>query len=110
MSVIDQQHALSLLGGHEVIYKKILQKFIDTCDSGSYSFSADEVTGDFETVARKIHSVKGVSQNVGAMALYEIALELDTLAKDKNTSDIIAKISSYDATLSEALNEIKTLV
>ncbi|RMA80297.1 Hpt domain-containing protein [Umboniibacter marinipuniceus] len=110
MSVIDQEHAISLLGGHEVIYKKILQKFIDSVDAGSYSFTANDVNGDFDAVARIIHSVKGVSENVGAMKVKELAVVLDQQAKDHLTNDIISGIDGYNAAMAEACNEIRQIL
>ena len=110
MSVIDQQHAISLLGGHEVIYKKILQKFIDSVEAGSYSFTANDVNEDFDAVARIIHSVKGVSENVGAMKVKDLAVVLDQQAKDRLTNDIISGINPYNAAMSEACDEIKNIL
>ena len=110
MSVIDQEHAISLLGGHEVIYKKILQKFIDSVEAGSYSFTASDVNGDFDAVARIIHSVKGVSENVGAMKVKELAVVLDQQAKDQRANDIISGIESYDAAMNEACDEIREIL
>jgi HPt (histidine-containing phosphotransfer) domain-containing protein len=110
MSVIDQEHAISLLGGQEVIYKKILQKFIDTVEAGSYSFTESTVKGDFDAVARTIHSLKGVSENVGAMEVKALTMVLDQQAKDGLKSDIISSIDSYDKALSEACDEIREIL
>ncbi|WP_298636332.1 Hpt domain-containing protein [uncultured Umboniibacter sp.] len=110
MSVIDQAHALSLLNGHEIIYKKILQKFVDSVEGGSYRFTAHDVNSDFETVARIIHSVKGVAENVGAMKLKELAVLLDQQARDGRVNDIICGIDSYNETLSEACNAIRQIL
>lgn len=110
MSVIDQEHAISLLGGQEVIYKKILQKFIDSVETGSYSFTASNVNGDFDAVTRSIHSLKGVSENVGAMKLKELIVVLDQQAKDGLKNDIINGIDSYNKALSEACDEIREIL
>ncbi|MCK5881058.1 MAG: Hpt domain-containing protein [Sinobacterium sp.] len=110
MSMIDQQHALDLLGGNERIYLKFLQKFVDSANKGKYTISKDIVEEDFEHAARTFHAMKGLSENIGALSIKGISLTLDEAAKNQNKALVLANIDEYNSILEQVKQEAERIL
>jgi len=68
---IDRKIGLSHMGNSELLYLKILHNFRD--DYTNYNID----TLHNHEFKRAIHTIKGVSANIGAVALHKISQELD---------------------------------
>lgn len=110
MSMIDQQHALNLLGGNERIYLKFLQKFIDSANAGKYTITQNVVESDFEHAARTFHAMKGLSENIGALSIKGIAVKLDDAAKNQNKALVLSNIDEYNAILEQVKCEAESIL
>ncbi len=110
MSMIDQQHALNLLGGNERIYMKFLQKFVDSAKAGKYSISSDVINSDFDHAARTFHAMKGLSENIGALCIKDVALVLDEAAKNHDTSTILTRLDEYNTVLDQVMAEAESIL
>lgn len=73
---IDVKIGLSHLAGNKELYKKILLRFLNDFESLNFSFMSKEEK------RRTIHTIKGLSGNIGAVKLYEIISE----AQNENIS------------------------
>jgi len=72
MKHIDIKEGLSHVGGMKKLYIKILRDFME-----SYrDFSIDDLEGD--EFKRAIHTLKGLSANIGAGRVHEVAVEVDS--------------------------------
>lgn len=110
MSIIDQQHALNLLGGNQRIYMKFLQKFVDSSKAGKYSISSDLINDDFDHVARTLHAMKGLSENIGALGIKNVASVLDEAAKNNDTRTILSHLDEYNAVLDQVTAEAERIL
>ncbi|MBN2810223.1 MAG: cache domain-containing protein [Deltaproteobacteria bacterium] len=69
--VIDVQKGLSHLAGDEGLYVRILRSFVEEFKGVKIDFA------DYDLAARTIHTLKGLSANIGALALHRVCLELE---------------------------------
>ena len=77
----DLSGVMERLGGNEVLLKRLLGKFRDTYrDSRSRLNMLLEATEKDEAY-RLVHSIKGVSANLGIGKLYRLAILLETRMK-----------------------------
>ena len=80
---IDVEGAMNAWArGHERLYMKYLLRFPD--DPYVENFVEALETGDLATAYRAIHSLKGVSANLGMTKLHELCEEGTTIMKDPN--------------------------
>ena len=73
---IDVKIGLSHLAGNKELYKKILVRFLNDFDNLNFALMS------IEEKKRTIHTMKGLSGNIGAVKLYEIISEAQNSDKD----------------------------
>lgn len=110
MSSIDQDYAISLLGGNQRIYLKFLQKFVDAANSGKYELSQHILDNDFDHAARTFHSMKALCENIGAVSIKGFITELDAAAKEGNKVFISARLGQYNACVVKVKSDAITLL
>ncbi|PIE89674.1 MAG: hypothetical protein CR997_10140 [Acidobacteria bacterium] len=96
---IDLSKGVAQAGGNKKIYASILNKFTLNHATKIECIKQAYEQGDLPKAHRLIHTLKGVSGNMGAMALHSAAKDLETLFKDGG------KISSE--TFYDKLNQVK---
>ncbi|THB72995.1 MAG: response regulator [Gammaproteobacteria bacterium] len=79
---IDLASGLKKLGGNKKLYYKILNDFVDTYRREKESLFILLNDKDTETLSRKLHSIKGISLNLGLDNLGEIARSAELIVKD----------------------------
>jgi len=89
---IDQDDALSRIGGNMSLYKRLLGRFVE----GNHYEELEKAlqSGDMEEATRQAHSLKGVSANLSLTKIRSLSIELEQLLKD-------------NADYSSCLNELK---
>ncbi len=90
---LNTTKALHQLLGNKKLYLKILNNFFDTYKD------IDVETLSNEEFYRTIHTIKGLSASIGAMALYEVSKELND-TQDRNL------LESWHVELIKVLNEL----
>ncbi len=105
---IDFSSGLSRLSGNRQLYVKLLCKFKDSQQDAAQEIRAAFQSGNVETAGLLAHTVKGVSGNLGAEALYRAAAELEKAIKDgqENIAPLLAEFSSE---LMVVMDGIRTL-
>ncbi len=93
---IDTQTGLSHMGNNKKLYLKILSNFY-----GDYSDITFDGLND-EEFKRAMHTLKGLSVNIGAMKLHRIAKEIEETGNR-------ALLDSLMKELKEVLNELSTI-
>ena len=79
----DGNALLDRLGGDEELFREILAGFVDDISRQISELRESVSNGDDrENSARKAHTIKGASANVGAEALSKTALEVEEAAKE----------------------------
>jgi len=88
---IDQDDALSRVGGNLGLYKRLLEKFVDGNQSEELERALQ--SGDKTEALRQAHSLKGVSANLSLVKIRTLSLELEQLLKDgADHTDCLAKL------------------
>jgi CheY-like chemotaxis protein/HPt (histidine-containing phosphotransfer) domain-containing protein len=86
---IDINAGLACVGHNAVLYTRLLKKFRDT---KGLSFESDFrlalISGDWSGATRLAHSIKGVSQTLGARDLGQMALVIEQAAKTRDERTI----------------------
>ena len=96
---IDTKSGIARVGGNKKLYRKILIKFYT-----DYSEATTEILdaigqNDQELARRLAHTVKGVSGNIGAGDLQEIAGQLESAITDGETDHARSLIPSFETRL-----------
>jgi PAS domain S-box-containing protein len=96
-SVFDRSALLNRVGGDQEIVAEVLQLFFQDIPRQIQSLEEAVSKGDTGLAMRRAHSIKGAAANVGAYALQEAALLVETASRDGQLSGA--------ANLVEALSE-----
>jgi CheY-like chemotaxis protein len=94
---IDTKDGLERMGGNVGSYIKLLNKFAENQADAISNITGAVDSGDQEAAIRHAHTLKGVSGNVGANGLQELAGRLES-----------SYIDSLDAEVTPLLEEIET--
>lgn len=102
--------ALDRVAGNEKTYISILEKYKNNFASFIPSLKDSVIKKDTETAERDIHTLKGVSGNIGAFETHDLSkkVEID-LKSDKD----ILQLDSYvelDASIKQDIKDIKSLL
>lgn len=100
---IDTQAGLNTSAGNEQLYRRILEKFLNSQASFVEQFEQALTDKDSELATRLAHTLKGNAGNIGAGQLAEAAklLELDAKALQEG-----AQLSARLAEVEQALNPV----
>jgi polar amino acid transport system substrate-binding protein len=78
---IDTAAGVARLGGNVGSYLRLLDKFVDNQADAVDRIRSEHEAGNHEEAIRAAHTLKGVSGSIGAMALQEVAQELEETLK-----------------------------
>ena len=89
ITLINHDEGIKRMGGDEELYKELLDGFCkyykDSVNSMKNALNDDNM----EELASLAHGVKGASGNISATYLFDIAKELELIAKDNGSKRII---------------------
>ncbi|PIE01974.1 MAG: hypothetical protein CSA81_09510 [Acidobacteria bacterium] len=109
---IDLSKGVAQAGGNKKIYASILNKFTLNHAAKIECIKQAYEQGDLQKAHRLIHTLKGVSGNMGAMALHSAAKDLETLFKDggRISSEIFYdKLDQVKVPLQQVLKSISSV-
>lgn len=75
MNFISKEIAMSYLMGNEMIFSKIKASFLNSYINHENDFPALMERKNLKDLELYIHSIKGISLNLGAKVLYDTAVE-----------------------------------
>jgi CheY-like chemotaxis protein len=84
---LDVRTGLARTGGRMEAYLSILRRFRDQHAEAAGEIRSAMDQGDWETVRRLAHTLKGVAGNIGADRLHRAAAELETALKQESPAD-----------------------
>ena len=93
---LDQEWGLALMGGNMPLYQRIMTGFVET-------YANLRLDLDNPEDRRNLHTLKGLSGNLGASRLQELAAALEK----RNEADLLA---SFHQELSGVCDEIRALL
>nr|CRH07954.1 Conserved membrane protein of unknown function. histidine kinase [Candidatus Magnetococcus massalia] len=103
----DLQGALNRMGGSAKAYRKTLGKVIESQAGAVAEIKQYLAAGDQESAERTAHTVKGVSSNIGALALQEVAAEVERALHQGELPLDEAMMEKLEKVLAESLATIE---
>ncbi|ODN30093.1 histidine kinase N-terminal 7TM domain-containing protein [Fervidobacterium thailandense] len=71
-------------GFTDEFFGELLETFIKSCDKNIEKMKEALQSGDFETLRREAHSLKGAARSLGLEVMAELAYEIENIAREKN--------------------------
>ncbi len=105
---IDIANGLARVGGNRATYRKLLLKFAHNNANAGAEIRAALQQGDAECAVRLAHTLKGVSGNIGAIALHQAAKELETALKEQRPEQTTL-LENCDRALQQVVQAIAAL-
>ena len=96
---IDVRTGVLRIGGNKDRYLKLLEKFIENQKDAGGRILAAVQNGARDEAVRHAHTLKGISGSIGAVRLYEQAIELETMLKENGDAGLVEKIDEMTRTL-----------
>jgi CheY-like chemotaxis protein len=84
-SLLSIQAALPRFGNDIKYYKEFLVEFIQTLPERMEQFQTLFSNGDYETLAKNAHNLKGVAASMGAIQLSVLAAKLDQQSRNRES-------------------------
>jgi PAS domain S-box-containing protein len=104
----DVSRGIARLGGNINVYRKALEKFIETEAQTIERIRQCVKSGDIYGAELIAHSLKGVAGNIGANELSSVAGDLETVLTDNTTDLFETRITALAQHLSDAITTIKS--
>lgn len=106
-SLVDIDFATSQLGGNSELLARMLGKFCDEFSSTPQSVIDALANGDKHEAKMKVHTTKGLSGNLGLLALFECSKVLDQQIRDDNIDD--SQLDAFVHIMAETIACVKNL-
>ncbi|MCR5828814.1 MAG: Hpt domain-containing protein [Lachnospiraceae bacterium] len=101
----DTQTALERFLGKEELYLKFIKKFLD--DKSFEELKGHIADSDYENALKSVHTLKGVSGNLGFTALYDVASDMVTKFRASQELDAVAEYGKLEQIYTEIYSIIK---
>jgi len=90
----DTQTALERFLGKEELYIKFIKKFLD--DKSFEELKNNIEKSDYENALKSVHTLKGVSGNLGFTALYDVTSDMVTKFRALQERDAVAEFGKLE--------------
>ena len=94
--VLDKKEALALCSGDEELFLELCVVFLTDARGLIERLSQALLAGDFETVGRHAHALKGISANICAGPLKESAKQLEMAGRNQEESQLTSLFQRVD--------------
>ena len=83
---VDYENGIKRFAGNEALYEKYLLKFRDDVhyEAAKAAFDA----GDFETLLKEAHTLKGVAGTLGLVDIYQNCADIVTVLRSEKTEQV----------------------
>ncbi len=107
---INVDSALEYCQGDEELYKDILRDYVEDTQKSVQILNEALENNDMESYEIKVHAIKGTSKMIGADEIYETALELEMLAKEKKAQGMDTKHEALTEKIAFITGAIKSIL
>jgi two-component system, sensor histidine kinase and response regulator len=104
---LDVADGLNRVAGNMKLYRSLLRQFADQQADTVSAVRASLAREDFASAERLIHTLKGVSGNLGAKALSGLVAELERSLRDRNAQSLEAGLSGIAPELARLMEAIR---
>nr|WP_297347772.1 Hpt domain-containing protein [uncultured Glaciecola sp.] len=105
--ILNYEFALNQLGGNEALLSKMLGKFFSEFENVSVEIVGFIEVSDIKSANMLVHTVKGISGNLGLQALHDCSTRFDTELRTGMPSQVI--IDEFGKTVAATCLEIKQM-
>lgn len=102
--LINKEFGLKQLSDNEALYKKLLLRFLQEYRESAQKVAEFQTQNNQDAMQLLVHTIKGVSGNLGLDYLHSIAKVTDDDVKSQGAS---AELSSLQSALSQTLAQIE---
>ncbi len=106
----DTVSGLTRLGGNTKLYQSLLVNFYQDNQGFSQEINQAFAQNDMALVHRLVHTIKGVSGNIGAQDLQAAAIKLEFVLRKNNLDEIQVELESFNSELKVTISRLKELV
>ncbi len=103
---IDMNIGLMMVAGNRKLYLKLLEKFYHLKANSAVEIKDALNNNDMNTVMNVVHSIKGVSGNIGAMDLFSAATVFDEAVSKEETHKFDELYANYQRALNVVINSL----
>ncbi|GMO68488.1 MAG: hypothetical protein Ta2A_16750 [Treponemataceae bacterium] len=103
---VDVQKGISMTGGTEALYVKVLQSFCKDIRERLPALDEIETQSDIESFTIQVHALKSAAATIGAAAVSEMAKELEDAGKKGDREKIKAIVPTFTKNLSALATNI----
>jgi CheY-like chemotaxis protein len=104
---LDTRLGLSRMCGKRPLYLKMLRRYAESQSCAPAQIRAALAAGDTEVAERVAHTLKGVSGNVGASGVQQLADLLDTAIRTHGTSgEVLRCLGELETPLAELISSL----
>jgi len=89
LPILNYDFALNQLGGNEALLSKMLDRFVDEFAKTPAEIISLIQAQDIQNAKMKVHTVKGISGNLGLQALFDCATRFDAELRSGEASEAI---------------------
>lgn len=107
MSYVDKKIALQYLANSEKLFDKVKNSFLNSYKNAIEDINELVNSNSKEELYRYIHSIKGISLNLGSMILYEDSCNV--LEKLKKEDENLPSLEQFVHTLRSVYQELERL-
>jgi len=107
---LDVADGLNRVAGNVKLYRLLLAQFVDLQADTVSAVRTSLASEDFALAERLMHTLKGVSGNLGAKALSGLAAELEGALRDRNAQSLEAGLSGIAPELARLMEAIRNFL
>lgn len=104
----DKNAVMERLGGNEALLKRLLKKFHDAYINTGKTLLSEIESSNQEESYRIVHTLKGVSANLGFGRLYRSAIALETRMKAGEYDSLQEEMTAFITELDAVIHEMET--
>ena len=104
---LDAADGLRRVAGNVKLYRSLLRQFVEQQVDAVSEIRASVERGDFVSAERLIHTLKGVSGNLGAKTTHGLATELERSLGNRDVRSLDAGLPALSAELARTIEAIR---
>ncbi len=106
---IDLEAVLSRIQGNTGLFKRLLQNFLDQFGTAGQEIQKHLNNGNIDQAERLVHSIKGVSGNIGANALFQAAKELNDQLRMGRSEGLEPQMATFVQNIDQLIGTLNCL-
>ncbi|XMB85698.1 Hpt domain-containing protein [Mycoplasmatota bacterium WC44] len=103
--VVDVEYALSTMNNLEFILIKLYKEFLVN-NKNLMKDIENLIETDLNEAKRHVHSIKGISTNLGSKKMYEVARDFEEVMKEESVETIKKEFISFKTCFEKMYTEI----